>query len=237
MKKILITITLILCIFASCFAFCGCGLFSATINTSGIATGTLYGKGTQTITVELNDVTFRTTVGSSNCTLEAGFAGKKIDNLTFITEHKISITISGTLTITKETSYDYFIMNIDSGAFKGDSTAQISIKMIYSAPAMSSNGYSYMTTGKNIITASNTYVLPYGNFVGNYCNSQNITLADEANGTLSITLADNRLTLTVTNFDTSVEDYPTVIIGANCTTFENEMQVLVGKSYGEYPLL
>lgn len=221
MKKVKFLLVAIVCLFIAVLTACTKNHYVFT-NVSGI----IYAKGTQTVTVTVSDdsTTFEKDLKPEYITLSEKLKGKTVDSFTYVSDYKAEVTLSGILdTINTDVEYSYFNIELLNDALKGNSTATVSLTVYSTAPKVSA--FSALFTGK---TASSTFSLPYGNFVEENCNAQNITLPD-SNGEIEIKLENNQLSITVRNFvPTGSTNYPIVKVAANCTSFNIDLYLYIG---------
>lgn len=223
MKKVKLLLVAIVCLFIGVLASCAKNHYVFT-DVSGI----VYAKGTQTVTVRVSEesTTFNKELKLEYITLSEQLKGKTVDSFTYVSDYKAEITLSGTLdSINTEVSYNYYNLELSSDALKGNSTATVTFTVYSSAPKISPFSVFYISGS----TASSTFSLPYGNFIEESCNAQNITLLDSNGEITEIKLEDNQLLITVRNFTpTDVTEYPIVKVSANCTSFNIELYLYIG---------
>lgn len=223
MKKVKFLLVAIVCLFIAVLTACAKNHYVFT-NVSGI----IYAKGTQTVTITVSDdsTTFEKDLKPEFITLSEKLKGKTVDSFTYVSDYKAEVTLSGTLdTINTDVEYSYFNIELLNNALKGNSTATVSLTVYSTAPKITAFR-AFFTTGK---TASSTFSLPYGNFVEENCNAQNITLPDSNGEITEIKVENNQLSITVRNFvPTDSTNYPIVKVAANCTSFNIDLYLYIG---------
>ena len=192
--------------------------------------GIIYAKGTQTVTISVSDdsTLFEKNLKPEYVTISEQLKGKTVESFTYISDTKAEVTLSGTLdVINTNVSYDYYELELSNKALKGNSTATVVLTVYTSSPKIFANS-SLFITGSNAVS---TFSLPYGEFYADYCNTQNISLPD-ANGEITkISVVDNKLTITVSNFkSTDSTKYPIVNVSKNCTSFDVDLSLYIGLS-------
>lgn len=225
MKKTILPFLVGIVLFLMTLSSCG-----STNSYAYVSSDYLYAKGTQTITVTSdNEGKFSKSITTAKLSLTAQMDGKTIDEVSFIDEKNITITISGSLTtVDKSTDYSFYQINLLKGSLGGSDTGSVTVRCYSSSPQISSTSYAAFGSASNK-TVSSTYSLPYGTFIESNCTSENIFLPDDDGTITTISVTDNQLFIRITGYaETSEYEYPVIQISAKCTSFNIDIYVYVG---------
>lgn len=205
-----------------CMAFVACAEEGERISLH--ACDNVYSHGEQTIEITITDdsYTFEESIAVSDVTVGDGLEGKEVTAVTYVDETTISVTLSGT--VTAEVGDDGIIGSITvGGGISGNATGTAYLHVF--TPQMTTS--SVFTIGSSYFAT--TFALPYGSFVEEYVNTDNVTLTN-GTGTLNVRLTDDgQLNISVKDFAATASDtYPVVKIAAEVTTFNKELYVYIG---------
>lgn len=231
MKKFLSAMLMIALAFTAAFSLFGC---AENISESFVAEGAIYSKGTQTVTVRTKNetVTFSDKVSAADFSLSSELGGKTVTGVSFVNNAEIKIELTGTLSSTTASPYEYYKLTANKHAFNENASAEILVTVYQHPPMMNvTGGRSSKAGGK--YSGSNTFSLDYGSFITENCTAENITLIGNNGEIASLSATSDSLYIYVKNYVFSeTEPYPAVKISADCTTFNHEVIVSINGGTG-----
>ena len=230
MKKFLCALLSVM-LAAACLVFAACGDKTGEEISLTVAEGTLYSHGEQTVeltfsSAESGAYTFEEDIDAADVTVSGGLAGKTVTEVARADDHTLRVTLSGTVTgeVGNEGVRGSIVV---SGGISENATGTALVNVYI--PQMMAEGASSSNIGEKY-RFSSTFTLPYGAFIEEYVNAENISLPD-TNGTLEVGLTDGKLHIRVTDFTRPQGDaYPVVRIAPEVTTFNKELYVYIGRS-------
>jgi hypothetical protein len=214
------------------------------------ATGSIYADGEQTVTLSISEyatseskTTFKESITANDVTLSGVLEGKTVKELTYISETSVSLVLDGSVTADSSHAEEYGTITVARSALANNSSGNCYARVNYNpvATANTSKGNYTKPDGVTYFNYSTTLSLPYGSFIEENVNTENITvIAGDAE--VSISLEDNTntnkkdLKIYVKGYNPyyfgadTYYQYPTAHISANVTTFNVDLYIEVGKA-------
>lgn len=230
MKKYLCLVLSIM-LAAVCMVLTACGDETGEEISLTVAEGTVYSHGEQTVeltfsSTESGAYTFEEDIDVSDVTVSGGLAGKTVTEVVRADDSTLRVTLSGT--VTDEVGSEGVLGSIVVSGGISENATGTALVYVY-IPQMMAEGVSSSNIGEKY-RFSSTFTLPYGAFIEEYVNAENIVLPD-TNGTLEVGLTDGKLSIRVTDFIRSENyAYPVVCIAPEVTTFNKELYVYIGRA-------
>lgn len=210
-----------------------------------VATGTVYSRDTQTISLNKSAVKdtarFKESITKEDIVLEDGFDGKVVDSVEWISEAQIKVTLSGEMEDFEGDS-TLCILRVKADKMVSGESSWCHVKV--RKPVMSVKSMEWANAEHPMnITVTCTYTLSYGKFNTDLTRSDfRVLVADvdegmfaaPSNGVVyrvAVSPSGRELTITIEEFNSAKEPYPRVVFPANATTFGKEITVEVGKTF------
>ena len=229
MKKFLCALLSVM-LAAACLVFAACGDKTGERISLTVTEGTLYSHGEQTVeltfsSAESGAYTFEEDIDAADVTVSGGLAGKTVTEVARADDSTLRVTLSGT--VTGEVGNEGVLGSIVvSGGISENATGTALVNVYI--PQMMAESASSSNIGEKS-RFSSTFTLPYGAFIEEYVNAENIVLPD-TNGTLEVGLTDGKLHIRVADFRPQEYAYPVVRIAPEVTTFNKELYVYIGRA-------
>jgi hypothetical protein len=237
MKKKNLAMAALAAITLSCvgLALAGCGETESYYNLS--ESGTIYYEGEQTVKLSIseyteNKTTFKDSITKDDITLSGVLEGKTVKDVSYVSETEVSLVLDGAVTANSTQADDYGTITVASNAMANNAAANCITRVNFN-PSISVIDNSHVTIA-GIVNCSSTFQLPYGSFISENVNTDNIVVpADDVEVTTTVTDAGN-LKITVNNYlpeadeNGNVYNYPVAKISANVTTFNTDLYVYIG---------
>ena len=187
-----------------------------------------YSMGTQSVLIKASSVNadeprakFKQSISSSDIELGQALEGKTVKSVTYNGETSITVVLDGNTKVAGgDDVYGTITVKQSGMASKGASTCTVNVL----APVMYVSEFSG-GGGSNFLVSA-TLKLTAGEFTS-AATAENIILAGDATGELSVTLSDGLLKIEVKNCN---ERNPSVILKSQVTTFGKEYTIKLASS-------
>jgi hypothetical protein len=202
--------------------------------------GTIYYEGEQTVTLSISDTTeekttFKESVKTSDITLSGLLVGKTVTQVTYESSTQLSLVLDGKVTATSAEADGYGTITVAKTAMANNAEANCIVRVDFD-PHMMVRSYSSLSTA-NGKTCTSTFELPYGSFIAENVNTDNIIVPIDGVEVTTTLTEEGYLKITVkgytpyTSDNGTVFNYPVAKISANVTTFNKDLYVYIGSGF------